>query len=229
MTGSQLKLIACILMVIDHIGAVFYPDVTMFRLVGRLAFPIFAWFIVVGYKHTKNVKIYLKRLFIFALISQIPFYLAFKDIYKGKLALNVFVTLFLGVLTIYSYEKSTKNNSNSIMVYGFLAELMRADYGFYGILTIFIFYKYYEHIKKIVKGQVILNIGFQLLIVLSLIGSKDSKYLTKFSTYGQPFSLLALFLINKYNGQRGKNIKYFFYIFYPAHLLIIYLVKRFLY
>ena len=88
MNSFQLKIIACILMAIDHVGAIMFPDIDLYRIIGRLSFPIFAFLLTEGYVHTRNLKKYFIRLFIFAIIPQIPYSLAF-----GIDILNIFIEL----------------------------------------------------------------------------------------------------------------------------------------
>ena len=122
MTSFVLKIIALITMFIDHSGYVFVGSFSFCNFIGRIAFPIFAFQISEGYKHTKNLKKYFLRLGIFALISQIPFSLfSFKYHGGNILILNVFFTLFLGLLSIYLYDyinnllqKQMSNFSNNM-------------------------------------------------------------------------------------------------------------------
>ena len=107
-SGTQLKIIALLSMLVDHIGCVLFPKVTAFRIIGRLAFPIFAFLIAEGMVHTSNWKKYFLRLFIFAIISEIPF----DFITSGKMIdwshQNVLFTLLLGAMSIASFR--TKQN-----------------------------------------------------------------------------------------------------------------------
>src|SRR5205085_4973530 len=97
MTTFQIKLIAIIAMVIDHIGLFFFPHILLLRIIGRLAFPLFAWLIANGAHHSKNPTKYLTRLFLFALLAQIPFILINRLIDPSFWELNVLFTLFLGL------------------------------------------------------------------------------------------------------------------------------------
>ena len=232
LNGAQLKWIAIISMLIDHIGAIILLNYAinkgielhmmpwewtgngieiaygLCRFIGRLAFPIFCFLITEGYYHTKNVKGYLVRLGIFALISEIPFDLAS----SGEVNFyyqNVFVTLFYGVLTIHLAslvieklgDKLWTRLLQIVLVLGlaYFNELIGADYGMYGILFIFLIYMYRNN-RPLQTFLIFLMGLFQMTASLSAI------------------------LINMYNGQRGKQAKYFFYIFYPAHLLLLYFV-----
>lgn len=227
MNGAQLKLIAIIVMLIDHTGALLFPKVYILRVIGRLAFPIFAYFISEGYIKTSDVEKYKKRLFVFALISQIPFYLAFKNI----VYLNIFFTLFLGLYAINVYDEN--GSIGTIWLMGILAQLINTDYGLYGVFTIYFFYKYHEDFKTMAKKQVFLNIIFVSVIFLITVLSpfnrgKDAAWILKafVGTGMQAISLLSLFLIKSYNGQRGRSMKYLFYAFYPVHLMILWMIKN---
>lgn len=217
MNGFTLKIIAMISMIFDHTGYLIFNKLSPLNYIGRLAFPIFAFEIGQGYTHTKNLKKYFLRLFIFALISQIPFQL-FLKVLKSPFSLNIFFTLFLGLLSIYTYNLCKKNKFISIIsvvCISTIAELLNVDYGWYGIVVIFIFYILQN--KKQLQ-----NIAF----IFTALGN----YLVKIITYGFHieyiylfiFTCFSLFFINLYNGKKGKNIKFIFYLFYPLHLIIIY-------
>lgn len=153
MSSFQLKTLACIFMLIDHMGTIIFPQYILFRIIGRLAFPIFAWMITIGYEHTTNPINYMKRLGVFAVISQVPFSLAF-----GYKELNIFFTLFLGFINIYYYNKieERKKRIFILIVFIILSTILNTDYSAYGILTIFFFYKYRDDFKEMVKYQGIL-------------------------------------------------------------------------
>src|SRR5258705_144389 len=100
MNAFQIKVIAIVAMIIDHMGLFFFPQYFIFRIIGRLAFPLFAWLIANGAYHTHNIGKYLQRLYLFALISQIPFLFANRLIDPHFSDLNVLCTLFFGLLAI---------------------------------------------------------------------------------------------------------------------------------
>ena len=104
-TSYQLKWIAIVTMVIDHMGAILYPTEMAFRYIGRISFPIFCFLLIEGFFHTRNIFKYMARLGAFALISEIPYDLAFKGKVLEFTHQNVFFTLFLGVLMMYVLEK----------------------------------------------------------------------------------------------------------------------------
>ena len=146
--GTVLKLIACLSMFIDHLGAVCFSGMMGFRIIGRLAFPIYCFLLVEGAVHTCNMKKYILRMGIFALISEVPFDLAFyhRLVYMGHQ--NVFFTLGLGLLAIWFLEHPIEQLDIPDVLYkllviiaaGLIAEFLNTDYGFTGIEVICIFY-----------------------------------------------------------------------------------------
>ena len=202
-----LKMIAIITMVIDHVGFIFFPDVMVFRMIGRLSFPIFAFVLVEGFVYTQDVKKYMLRLGIFALLSEIPYDLAFMESVLEFSRQNVFFTLFFGVLMLYLISRTR----NIIIQYGIVACLvivcsfLHTDYSTTGLLIILIFSIFRE--RKIEK---LLIVG---LIFIALSGDI------------QLYAIFALPLIALHNGEQGPKLKTFFYLFYPAHLLILYLIN----
>lgn len=206
MNGFTIKLIAVISMLIDHAGAIFFPQYIILRYIGRLAFPIYAFFISEGFSNTSNVKKYLINLFAFGLVSEIPFDFAFykQFIYWGYQ--NVFFTLFIGLLVIYIYDSLDENNYIlkvlSVVLGSMIASFLKTDYGYKGVLMVFLFYiakKYSDKLVNILSklGILILNFG-----------------------HIQVFAVLALIPISFYNGKRGKKTKIIFYIIYPLHLAL---------
>lgn len=203
LNSFQLKCIAIFTMMIDHIGAILFPQVLWMRCAGRIAFPIFCFLLVEGYFHTRNIEKYIFRLGIFALVSEIPYDLAFRgNILDGEYQ-NVFFTLALGVGMMYCLEKYRETGKKFICVLltMWLANTMSVDYGYKGILLIAIYY----FLRTQRTEKMILAAGWNLLW-------------GKIQSFGV---LASLFLMN-YNGERGRSMKYFFYVFYPIHLLILY-------
>ena len=239
MTSLFIKLIAIFTMFCDHFGNAFIGHFSFFNLIGRIAFPIFAFQISEGFIHTKNVKKYFFRLFLFAIISQIPFslyiykFLGNSNFFESLLHLNVFFTLSFGLLSIIFYNKlinSFKANSKNsffpiykilsfiiVILIAYIAEMINADYGFWGVIIIFMFYLFKDN-------RLANTISFITLCII--------KYGIQIIVYGYNFAyimlcfftILSIVFINLYNGKQGKKIKYLFYIFYPLHLLLLYFV-----
>lgn len=220
-SGSTLKLIAIITMFIDHIGAaiveqlptfsiskgndLYYIDMIL-RGIGRIAFPIFCFLLVEGFYHTRDAKKYAFRLFLFALISEIPFDLAFnRQILEFKYQ-NVFFTLLIGLLTLMAVKYFETNKIMKIisMLVGIMsAQFLHTDYAGFGVVFILLFYILHDKI-----------------LLRNIIGS--------IAVVWELPAIIAFLPITLYNGERGIQMKSFFYIFYPAHLLLLYAVLKFI-
>lgn len=225
MNVFALKIIALVTMIIDHYGAIFQEDMMIFRMIGRIAFPIYCFLLVEGYFHTSNFKKYAQRLLLFALISEIPFDLAFFN-QVGFVHQNIFFTLFIGLITIYILDnKVVKFNNNEIIETAcilaviisacILAVLLKVDYDAMGIVYILTFY--FTRNQQKPKKFIITSI---MMIIVNFS-----------SVFIQQLSLLALPFIYKYNGSLGAKNKFLqisFYAVYPLHLLIYYAAKLYL-
>ena len=209
LNAFQLKCIAVVTMVIDHVGYILYPGVPIFRMIGRISFPIFCFFIAEGVVHTRNIYRYMMRLGIFAIISEIPHDLAF----DGKILefgqQNIFFTLFLGVCMLYVLRNVYGFWSKCLVLAAFMciADVMCVEYGFRGILLIFIYGCFREIRWLKLSAGALWNVLF------------PSKLLRI-----QYFGAFATIPLALYNGEKGKSFQYFFYLFYPLHLLVLYMI-----
>ena len=218
MSSFVLKIIAIITMFIDHIGYAILGKFSFFNYIGRIAFPIFAFQISEGYSHTKSLKNYLLRLFVFAIISQIPFML-FCKIISNNFTLNIFFTLLLGLISIYIYDKLNFKIIGviSAMLLGLLANFIHCDYGFYGVAIIFLFHVFKNDvIKSLICFMIATSIKYMFPIIKYGL---HHEYL-----YLLMCTLIPSIFIALYNNKKGKDIKYFLYLFYPTHLLLIYAI-----
>ena len=218
--GTALKLIAMISMIADHVGDMFFPDNFWLRFFGRIAMPVFSFCIAEGYSYTHDRRKYLTRLGCFALISELPFDLAF----SGHLELghqNIMLTFFLSVLALMLYDKITGKGEKSsalrivagclsVAGMGIAALLLGADYTFFAVLTVFLFYV----LRKKAHG-LRTAAGCCVLSALRTVGYYSG-------------TILSLIPLLCYNGKKGKGLKWLFYIFYPAHLLLLYCISRIL-
>ncbi len=218
LTSTGLKWIAIITMVIDHIGAVLYPvnlypDMVILRIIGRIAFPIFAFLIVEGYRYTRDVQKYGIRLLIFALLSEVPFDLAFKKTLVSMDHQNVFFTLALGLLALYIYDYLKERNGvlagGAIFLIAASAEILKTDYGMLGVLLIVLMYAFYD--KRFIAVWILVINVFFVMIGASQI---------------QLFAIVSIIFIWNYNGKPGRRMRYLFYIIYPAHILTLYFIWR---
>ena len=214
-------------MIVDHLGLFFFPNHILFRVIGRLSFPLFAWLLANGAHHTKNIKLYLIRIFIFASVSQFPFILANRQIDPSFWYLNVLFTLFLGLLAV-SIIKATTHKFFwflATFVCVIAANLLRTDYGAAGVLSIISFFLFYEKTKYIIISQVLILLilpltTFSLEVYLRI--SLASYYMDSII---EPFGLFSLFFIVMYNGQEGPKAKYLFYYFYPLQYGLIFFLN----
>ena len=223
-TNNQLKIIAMVSMALDHIGLLFFPSADIFRILGRIAFPIFAYMIAEGCRHTKNRAKYLGLIAGMGILFQVVFFVAMDSLYQG-----ILVTFSLAIITIYAIDGILKSKKLwatlasiaslafvAVFVF-FLPSLLKGtdfdlDYGLWGILLpIAVYY---------LPNRLWRTVGIALLLLARAI------HYTIFPiSLGllQWFSLLSVLFLALYNGERGKaKMKYVFYIFYPAHLVILY-------
>ena len=247
-SSAVLKNIAVVTMLIDHIGAVIvtrlliqnglyeamvnqeaytawmgqnggmYGIYMAMRIIGRFAFPIYCFLLVEGFQKTHNVKKYLGRIFLFALISEVPFDLALSGRPWNMQYQNVFFTLLIGLLVIVALRLVEQRFAGTeigkkvlrvvldivvIVAGSALALVLKTDYSFKGILAITVLYLFRNRKKAQIWAGVIV---FLLMDGLEMIAA---------------FSFILIWF---YNGTRGKQNKYFFYFFYPVHLLLLWLV-----
>ena len=131
-------------MIIDHIGVIFFPSNDIFRIIGRISFPIFCFFIVEGYFHSKNIKKYLFRILLLGVISELIFDLLFYNQYLYLGRQNTCFELFMGLLTIYFFDKLINKYKVLpiivIIISITLSNLLRLDYSYKGIILIFCYY-----------------------------------------------------------------------------------------
>ena len=234
MNRNRLKLFACLSMLIDHVGLVLFPDIEAFRLIGRLAMPIFAFFIGEGCLHTRNRRAYFLRVFILGIVCQ-AVYIAEAAINGGNgFYLNILLTFSVAIplcyLFIYIEKRLKAEEKDNLALIGFamllalvfLAERgvtalcdtafgieLTFDYGFAGICL-----PMFALLGKDKRNRM-LFFTYGLLILCA--ANYGSDYLWTIST------LLSLILLWLYNGKGGeRNLKYFFYAFYPLHLVVIY-------
>lgn len=228
LTATYLKYIAVLTMLFDHIAAVIlegcisgesemsgfsFCDIAywILRVIGRTAFPIFCFFLVEGFFHTRSVKRYMGRLFLFALLSEIPYDLAFHKTVLAPKYQNVFFTLLFGLCALCLLEAIQKKEIWSLqkkkvlrffvtLFFFLLGFLLGVDYYGFGILLIIVFYFWHDNRRR-----------------ACIMGYLCLCY--------EVFSFPAFFLLYRYQGERGKGNKYFFYLFYPVHLVFLVLIR----
>ncbi len=224
LSSNALKLIAMAAMVIDHAGVIFVgPEPSVWRSIGRIAFPIFAFMIAEGAVHTKNKPLYAVRLLAFSLISEVPYDMAFNGSYLEFQKQNVFLTLFLGLISVYCLDFFRKNRLGILGIIttvacGLGAHFLASDYGFMGVVVIALMYMF-STVKTGVK-----YLGFALSGLMTVF-----VYIFPLNIGIIPSQVYAVFCVIPlalYNGKRGKKLnKYIFYAFYPVHILILYFIN----
>lgn len=220
MSGFVLKMIAVIIMIIDHTGLFFFPEAQWMRIIGRIGFPIFAYFIAEGFRYTRSRKKYFLRIFALGLICQLVY--GFVGDFK---TMCIFVTFSCSLILMEIGDRATKARKESknkdfslylllllSLLFGFyvFCQYFSVDYGFAGILTPFLISLFKSKRGKLVAvgiAAALISIEIYLLI----------------SSWIQLYAFLSIPVIALYNGKPGKyRMKYFFYLFYPLHLAVLY-------
>ncbi len=247
-SNAVLKNIAYMTMLIDHFFAIvfwallveraaygFRTDRSYIiygagRAIGRIAFVLFAYLAVEGFMYTRDRKKYLLRMGIFALVSEIPFDLAFNGNWYAFKGQNVYFTLFLGVLALMLLERWRGHKvlqAIALLSCCLLAALLKTDYMFMGVLLIAVFYLFRDNFKmQAILGGVTLYVGIVAVYIVRNIGSgRPVTYFMK-SGLSEMYGLAAFALLAFYNGERGRRLpKLLCYLFYPVHLLLLCLLR----
>lgn len=206
LTKMQVKWIAAVSMVVDHVGAVFFPEVLLFRVIGRLSFPLFAYFIYEGARYTRNIAHYFGRVFGLGVVCMFGYYIA-----SGVLYGNVLITFSMSLLILMSLQRVKREGGSTLAGYVLLGlsvltayivcRVMVVDYTFFGVLL-----PVFAQVSPIPLA------GFAVGLMFLSIRLGGVQY----------FSLLALpLLLVMEKKQETMRFQRFFYLFYPAHLLIL--------
>ncbi len=231
-SSFSLHILAMALMLCDHMWATIVPGHQWLTWVGRLAYPIFAFLIVEGYFHTKDLKKYMQRLLIFAILSEIPFNLMYTASWIYPFHQNVLWTFLLAIFCLKNIDKIRAKckpwlaillSALIVGLFMLLAQLTMTDYYGYGVLTVVVFYCFRGNGWMQRLGQLagLLYINWHLIkgmtIPVTLFGNV-------FEIPQQGIAVLALVPIWFYKGRQGYHSKasqYLFYAFYPVHLLVL--------
>lgn len=227
---TQLKFIAICAMVCDHIAWGFVEFMTplgqVMHVIGRLTIPIMCFFIAEGFRHTSSIKEYIKRMMLYWIITIIPFYLFFGEMYEYRQ--NIIFDLLLGLLVLVVLEHKTFKLWQKVILTAtlFMISCVIGGWVIMPMLYILVFY----YVKDF-KNQVKWVCGLTILLEVFLIVAMQLNQIWHFSHYNWPWYdkmyflgfMLPLFLLKYYNGEKGKDIigKHFFYCFYPAHFLVL--------
>ena len=219
LSAFSLKIIAIISMIIDHFAVAIYLNLPGFekstyiclRYIGRIAFPIYCFLLVEGFWHTGNMKKYILRMAVMAILSEIPFDLVRTGQIWNLEAQNVYFTLCIGLIVLYFIHKNAGFTEKKIFIQvvvialgALIANFADFDYHYMGVFTIVFFY----YVRMMISPW-----------LRDIMGAA-------FLMYDIPASL-AMIPIHLYNGKRGFDCKVFFYFIYPVHLLIFGLIRIF--
>jgi hypothetical protein len=215
-----LKITAIATMVVDHVGRILYPDLLFLQVVGRIAFPLFAYLVVLGVESTKKPRKYMATLLVFAVISQVPYYLAFGIAPFDRL--NILFSLLLSAVTIYYYNKRSMMAFVSLL----LSIVLMTEGSYYVVLT--------AVGMKLLKDRPALG-------VLALVGlNLQFLFIPDIENQIQFLALMTVPLVFLHtknwlkkeilipeNSLAYSTRKYFFYVFYPLHLTLLFLISQF--
>ncbi len=237
LNGNQLKILGCIFMLIDHLGFFLFPDIIALRIIGRLAMPIFAFMIAEGAYYSKNKPVYLASILVLGILISMIVFAATKTI-----NLNILISFSLSLILIFLFDKIRDNiilKKNKLLILSIIIFVIYSisllvfmyfnyiEFQLFSILIPFVLSlinysnKYDYRYKNIVKLIAYL-ITYTICMVISIFWFKINTDL-----YIQVYGYFAGIFILLYNDTKGKvNLKYLFYIFYPLHIGILYLIKE---
>lgn len=210
LSQEALKIIACLTMLMDHVGAVLLPQYHWLRGVGRIAFPIFCFLLAEGAVYTRNPRKYLLRLLIGAVLSEIPFDLCFYGrIYWGYQ--NVMLTLVLAFIGILAMKRWKWGFFIGFFC-GVAAEWLQTDYGFIGVMFVLLFFA----TRSLPKPWRWVVQTTSLAILAWGIGLWELWCL---------FALIPIFFYSGKKHSHSPQLQWGFYLFYPVHLLVLFLIR----
>lgn len=225
MSSFALHIIAMIFMLCDHMWATIL-DYEWLTCIGRIAFPIFAFLITEGYIHTSNINKYIKRMVIFAIITEIPFNLMVSASPIYPFHQNVLWTFVISLLTLkYLNFDDVKNSFKSILIILLaiiIATVTMCDYFGAGVMMVVGFYIF----RKSKLLQLLMMIYVNMILIQGYSYPIDIAGYTYYFPQ-QGFAVLSLIFIWLYNGKQGYHAKWFkifCYAFYPLHMLILYIL-----
>lgn len=230
---DMIKYVAIFAMLLDHIAWMFLPfssaTAQVFHTVGRITAPIMCFFIAEGYHYTRDIKKYALRLFIFAAVSQVPWWLMHGEMFT--LSFSMITTLLLSLAAIFVYDNIKNPPAKIFLLLALFVLSMWCDWMYFAPLWCLGFHKYRENEPKKYLWLAFVNLLYFLYTVFQFLPRAgvtltDSLTLSLYSLG----SFLAMPLLLLYNGEKGKykNSKWVFYVFYPLHILVLVLIKNYI-
>lgn len=230
LTKNTLKVIAVIAMTIDHIGMILVPSSSVLsfamRFVGRLTAPIMCMFLAEGYFYTSNKRKYGARLLVFAVLSQVPYALAHGNSLL-KADFNMIFTLFFCFLILLANEKVDNAALRAVVICLLAAATCFSDWGVIAPLWVLSFYAFRENKKKLTVAYLLIFVPCMAMPAVFSASAGQSL----FREAWQAGLLLFVPLIYLYRGEEGKKTtlsKWFFYVYYPLHLLLLVMVDKYI-
>ena len=221
LSGNALKILAAIAMLIDHVGFLFFPQIIMLRIIGRLAYPVFAFMIAEGCRYTRNRLHYFLSVFVLGVICQVVYTIAGDG---GRM--NILITFSLSIVLICLLQNARELDGihwtllflASIGAAYLLQDFIWVDYGFWGIMTpvMVSVFQFRRDSRFAFLDRHAVHVGMLSIGLLMLAYSLGDI---------QIYALLAVPFLLLYSGKRGKwKLKYFFYLFYPLHLALLQII-----
>lgn len=227
LNGNEIKWLAIIAMIIDHIAWAFVPTESFLAMlmhtIGKTTGPIMFFFIAEGYHYTKDSKKYAFRLLIFAVISELPYVLFLKNIgSQNYYSLNIMATLLCALMALYAYDKIEKPAIKYGIIFVLVAVTLKCDWSIYGVLIALCFGIFYGQPLLQWSSYAFVN---AVKIIQTAIIHDTNRLFYMVPVIISPF--LVFLVLNSYNGKRGgsKYSKWAFYAIYPVHLLILAMLK----
>lgn len=233
LSGNLIKILACIFMTFDHIGLICFPNIVIFRIIGRLAMPLFAYMISEGAYYTKNRIKYLLNLLIFGIPIQIVYQIVMNDIH-----MNIMLTFSCSLIIIFLIDSIIKSFKEKDFKCDIIIKIISTiiitltiivlfyfihfDYSYFGLFIPIVLY--FTKSKYIDQNYKIFDSNYFRIMILALFLVIRAIVYGSYTIYAVIACLILLF----YNDKKGRiNLKYFFYLFYPLHIVVIYLINYF--
>lgn len=223
MSSFALRLAALLFMAIDHAGLALFPDLGVFRCVGRLAFPIYCFLLAQGFLHSHDLRAYARRITLFAILSEIPFDLLIFGRTVCLVEQNVLFSLLLGLLALYCARTLSKQPAFaavSALLLAMIAMFARVSFGWLSVALCLCFYNLRENRARMALCAALILLVYSLSLYLS--GVALSWVLVSLCA---PLALLPILCYNQRPGPRAPALSFLFYAAYPLHMIALLAIR----
>ena len=226
MSTFWIKVIAITTMIIDHIGLFFFPQSIILRAIGRISYPLFAWLVANGVRNTRSVYWYGARVLLLAAISQVPFLLLYRLFNPAFDQRNAIFTLFLGLVAAASIQRlrSPLWYVPIIALLSYVGSLVRIEYGAGGVLLVVAAYVAARNVWLLAALIAAISGVFYVYPQVEFALAVNNWDAANFVALLHPVSLLGVIAVAMYNRSRGPRVGYWWYLVYPLHFFLIYLM-----